>query len=375
MKRALTAILSLVLPLVACSEDSGAGGSGGGGGGAGALGGGAPGTALSVAVPEEGRVFVKLGLDLDLDPPAVVTPADGATSTDWDLAFEGLDVFTNSGASGPGDGGGFGPLDPPVFLDDVAPEVPFIQQDAAGGAFIDWYVYDGTAHAIWSRYHVYGVRDGDRLWKVQILSYYGEAQGAPVSALYQVRYAEVSPSGAGATVELPNVDATAGGLGAPETAPSACLDLGTGVITPLAPAEARASAAWHLCFRRDRVSVNGGLGGPRGVGAVDLDAEAAASETLDEVKTRTAASEKARFEAVTHEALSNPKLAYHGDRIVSVFSDAWIEPGAAPMAPALASWLVVSADGVTRDLIAFEGFEGPTSKSPGTVKLRVKKVK
>jgi hypothetical protein len=133
--------------------------------------------------------------------------------------------------------------------------------------------------------------------------------------------------------------------------------------------------AWHLCFRRDHVSVNGGLGGPRGVGAVDLSAGDTANETLDEVMKRTAGSEKARFDAVTHATLADAKVVYHGDRIVSVFSDAWIDPAATPLAPVSASWLVLSADGATNDLIAFQSFEGPTSKSPGTVKLRVKKVK
>ena len=43
------------------------------------------GTELSVAVPETGRVFVKLGPE-----PAVVTPADPKTDKGWDIAFEGL---------------------------------------------------------------------------------------------------------------------------------------------------------------------------------------------------------------------------------------------------------------------------------------------
>src|SRR5262245_48704882 len=62
------------------------------------------GDTLAVKVPASGRAYVKL------DHLSVVTPADPATSVDWDLAFEGTDVFTNSGPSGPGEGGGFGPL-------------------------------------------------------------------------------------------------------------------------------------------------------------------------------------------------------------------------------------------------------------------------
>jgi hypothetical protein len=370
MRRALFIVpllsLPLLLPLSGCSEaigdeppsDAGTTSSGG-----------EQGAPLAVPVPDEGRVFVKLA------PPAIVTPAgDGATSTDWDLAFEGLDVYTNSGPSGPGNGGAFGPLDSFVFLADQVPEVPFIQRDASGGAFLGWNLYDNSAHALWSRYHVYGVRDGEKLWKVQILGYYGQLEGAPVSALYKLRYAEVSAGGVGATQTLMDIDGTAGGLSAPGTAPSDCLDFGAGKLVPLTPEEARQSSAWHLCFVRDKISVNGGLSGPRGVTAVDLDAGATASETLEQVEAKTALSEQPRFDAMTYDKLTDPKLAYHGDRIVSAFSDSWIDPAKSPRAPALATWLVVAADGAGNHLLAFDGFTSPTDRSPGTVRLRIKAV-
>lgn len=382
MKRTVFASIALVPLLAACSEDvgdgpstttvTGAGSSTGAGAGGGETsgGGGSPGVPLSVPVPATGRVFVKL------DPPAIATPpGDGKTSSDWDLAFEGFDVYTNSGASGPAKGGAFGPLSAIDFRGDTAPEVPFLVQDTLGGAFKGWYVYDGSTHSLYSRYHLYGVRDGDKLWKVQVLGYYGELQGAPVSALYQIRYAEVLKGDLGATMTLKDINAWAGGTNAPQTAPSGCVDLGTGAKLDLTPAEAIASSAWHLCFRRDKISVNGGLGGPRGVVAIDLQASQTASEEVDKIKAKTAASEHAAFDAVSFATLSDPKLAYNGDRVLSAFTGHWLDPAKSPAAPASAAWLAVAADGVSKHRLEFVRFDGATSASPGTVELTVKLVK
>ena len=367
MRRALH-ILTLLLPLSACSEaTSSPPGSGGGGAGGSTPDARLPGTAIDVTVPQAGRAFVKLA------PPGIASPSDdGSTSTDWDLAFEGFDIYTNGGASGAGMGGAFGPLDAATFLDDTAPTVPFLQEDAPGGAFVDWYLYDGAAHVIWSRFHVFGVRDGDRRWKVQILGYYGEAAGAPVSGLYQVRYAEVTEAGAGPTQTLKDVDGTAGGSSPPPTATSACLDLDAGQVAQITPADALKSSAWHLCFRRSEVTVNGGKGGPRGVTAADLDATASASETLEQVKALTADAALPRFEQVTHAALTDPKVIYRGDGIVTAFSDHWIDRSKTPITPSDATWLVRSADGEQTHMVIFEGFQGASDASPGTVSLRAK---
>lgn len=314
------------------------------------------GVELKVPVPESGRVYAKL------DPPSVVTADDA-----WDLAFEGFDVFTNSGVSGSGKGGAFGPLDAITFLDENAPQVPFMNADKPGGAFLDWYAYDGGDHVLYSRYHVYGVKDGEQLWKVQILSYYGKRAGetAVLAALYKLRYAPV----AGGDAQEIDLDGTAGGTGSPAANPSECIDLGTGARTMLTADEARQSSAWHICVRRDSISVNGEVGGPRGVGAIDLQAASTPTENVSAVMNLTADSEKAAFDATN--AASFEGKSFRGDRVISAFSDRWIE-GAAPVHNA---WLVLDSTGARKSLVGFVSFENPTTSSPGTIVMRIKPVK
>ena len=359
--------------LAACTEEVGPGpsttSSGAGAGSTVGSGGGSgidvsgEGTPLSVEVPADDLVYV------DLDEPAT-TDADGG----WELAFTGYDVFTNSGVSGPGDGGAFGPLDAPLFLLDDRPEVPFLLEDRTGGAFLGWYAYEGASHALWSRYHVVGVRDGDDFYKVQILSYYGEIQGAPVSAVYRLRWAAASENGVGPTQALDDADGTAGGLAGGPDDPSECLDLGSGERTMLTVAQAQTSTAWHLCFRRDSISVNGELGGPRGVGAVDLGRLVnPEGQTLEVVKQLTAENTLPAFDAVGYEDLADPMLVYRGDRVVSAFDTRWYVAGESPT-PAPATWLVQRSDGKGGFLVYFESFDGADAASPGTVTLRVKVV-
>lgn len=324
---------------------------------------------LRAVVPEGGRVYVKLG-----SPPAVVAPADPKTDKGWDLAFEGLDVFTNSGPSGSGTGSAFGPLDGVVFLGDVAPSVPFLAADTTGGAFIRWWFYGGAPdHALYTRYHLYGIQDGAKQYKVQVLAYYGVRDGAPVSALYRARWAEVTATGSGPTKDVADLDGTAGGPQGKPDAKSECLDLGTGARSLLTPADARTSSAWHVCFRRQDISVNGGIGGPRGVTAVDLDADKTATDTLSDVVAKTAESEQVRFDAVSASSLAGQ--AFRGDRVVSAFGTLWLERGVSPAAPSKSAWLVYGADGTSKYLVGFARFEGATLKAPGTIVMRVKSVK
>lgn len=319
--------------------------------------------ALAIDVPPTGRAYLRLA------DPAVVTVADPAGDAGWDLAFDGFNVFTNGGSSGGGAGGAFGPLDVSDFLTSNAPVVPFITRDAPGGAFLDWYAYDDQSHALWSRYHVVGVKDAGRLWKVQVLSYYGVRDGATVSALYRIRVADAAGS---AITEIADLDGTAGGASAPPDAPSECLDLGTRQRTMLTPAAAALSSAWHLCFRRSAIRVNGEAGGPRGVGAVDLDEAKNASETVAGAQALTPASELARFEAAGPDSFAG--RAFHGDRVVNAFTDTWLDSSKSPPTPRKGAYLVVAASGKRKFLVAFTSFSGSTSSSPGRVVVRIKPV-
>ncbi len=323
---------------------------------------------LSVPVPATGRAYVKL------ETPEVVTPADPATDKGWDIAFEGLEVYSNSGPSGSGAALVFGPLDQVVFVGDTSPDVPFLSPDKSGGAFNRWYFYEGAPnHGLHSRFHTFGVKDGSKLWKVQIISYYGTRDGAPVSALYKFRYAEVTPAGSGPIQVVENMDGTAGGAAAPPTEKSECIDLGTGARSMLTPDEARASNAWHLCFRRQDISVNGEQGGPRGVGAVDFDADQTAGEKITDIIERTPESEQAKFDAINAQSFEGQEL--RGDRIISGFTGLWTERGANPAKPGKFAWLVVGADGKSRYLVGFASFTGATATAPGTIEMRVKPVK
>jgi hypothetical protein len=325
-----------------------------------------PGEELVLRVEAGKATFVDLAR-------AKVLNGDPEDSLDWDLAFRGWDVFTNSGPSGPGDGAGFGPTDELDYLFDGVPSVPFMRADTTGGAFLEWFDYDGENHALWSRYHLYGVHDGDRLWKVQLLSYYGEDFGAPVGALYRFRYAEVGAAGVGETTEVLNLDGTAGYPDVSEDTGSGCIDLASGERQSLTPRESLESSTWDLCFRRDAIRVNGEQGGPGGVTAVDLDASRTSEETLEDVKARTPESELARFEDLERDSLVDNTLNYRGDRVISIFGDAWFEGRGEAAEPARVSWLVRGADGEQQYLLVFREIRGST-EAAGEVTFRVRKV-
>lgn len=321
---------------------------------------------LEISVPDAGRVYVQLA------GPGLVSPGAPERSNDWDLAFEGYDLFTNSGPSGAGKGAAFGQLELSSLRRDLAPEVPFLAPDKAGGAFLDWYAYDGTSHALYSRFHVYGVRRAGLLWKVQIASYYSEQDHAPLSGSYQIRYALLGERN-GATQTL-QIDGTAGGVTGAATAPSGCLDLESGTVARLTPERARETRAWDLCFRRDSISVNGEAGGPRGVSAVDLFADETSAETLESIRAETDTEALSRFDGVSFEAFANAQ--FRGDHVVSAFeTGVWLKPQSSPPEPAPAAWLAQAALGEQLFLLAFSAFREPTTSSPGTVVMHVKPVK
>jgi hypothetical protein len=337
-------------------------------GGAGSSG--TAGEVLQVSIGPDARTVV------ELDGPSVVElDGQGEDSIAWDVALQGRDVFTNGGISGPGNSSAFGPLSAPTYLSDSAPEVPLLLKDRAGGAFIDWYDYGGATHQLFSRYHVYGLRDGARLYKLQVLSYYGEKLGAPVAALYHVRYAELTADGEREVHEVSHIDATAGGSQDNDHEPSACLELDSEQISSLTPAEAQASDAWQLCFRREAIAINGGLSGPRGMLAVDLQGDATGNETEAEIQERTAESEQEPFDAADFATLDDASLAYRADGVVTAFGQRWLEPGTEPLELSNSVWLVHGADGARKYLLRFSDLSGDPASGQAALGIQAKSVR
>jgi hypothetical protein len=326
--------------------------------------------ALALTVGPDSHTFVGLGAGRVLDDVS----GSGSDSIAWDLALQGHDIFTNGGISGPGNASAFGPLSAPTYLSDTAPEVPLMLKDRAGGALIDWYKYAGATHQLFSRYHVYGLQDGERLYKLQILSYYGVQLGAPVAALYHVRYAEVTADGVGELHDVLGIDATAGGSKDDDSQPSGCLNLDTEQITPLTPADAASSDAWQVCFRREAIAVNGGLSGPRGMQAVDLQAAQTADETAMEIQARSADSEQKAFDDVDLAALSDVTLSYSADGVVTAFGKRWLEAGADPLALSDSVWLVIGADGASKYLMQLVDLSGDPATEQASLTLHAKSV-
>jgi hypothetical protein len=325
---------------------------------------------LELSVGPAARSFVELSTPAELS-----LENEGRDSIAWDLALQGRDVFTNGGVSGPGNASAFGPLSAPTFLSDTAPEVPIMLEDRAGGALLGWYDYGGDTHQLFSRYHVYGLRDGERYFKLQILGYYGERLGAPVAALYHVRYAEVLETGVGETQELLDIDATAGGDSADDRQTSACLDLDNHEVTQLTPQQAAASEAWQLCFRRENIAVNGGKSGPLAFEAVDLQAELTATEQEADIQKRSAKSELPLFDEVDYATLSDPALEFASDGVATAFARRWLEPGTDPLELSDTVWLVLAADGASKYLVKFESLSGDPASETAQLGIRAKAVR
>ncbi len=287
----------------------GHGGSGGGGGSGGSGGdGGIPQDPLFSSDPlvytatvgsAEGRVCYDFDAEEEVD-------CDGAKAT-WDLMFEvanrSYNLWTNGGIYGAGDGAAFGPMTPDDAVGTGSSRsIPGWFRDFLGGVFIEypWYEYNvmGT-HDISANSRVYVVDTDTDLYRVQVISYYG-AGGA--SGMVRVRWGLLS----GTTYEEVELDATAGGFGAPIDDPKnrfAYLDLDAGVVVEIDDATARNSnTIWDIAFKRYDVILNGGASGPGSVKAAIADAQ-------DALYDSDGNPIKAQFAAMTEQASIDAFLA------------------------------------------------------------------
>lgn len=107
-----------------------------------------------------------------------VEDSDSA-STEWDVAFSGTTLYTNSGASGPGDGGAI-VLDQAFETTTIAPSEGYnVDTDTLlavpSGSDNGWYNYNMTTHVITplpDKTIVVRTADGQHYAKLRVISYY-----------------------------------------------------------------------------------------------------------------------------------------------------------------------------------------------------------
>lgn len=332
------------------------------------------GTDAGVALPGQEFAFDLLEqVYIDLSGPSVV-PSTNAERTDWDLRFEGFQVFTNGGGAGIGKGASFGPSTDLDLLFDTIPDVP-MRADLSDGAMMSWFWF--SENGITSRFHIYGVRDGSgRTFKVQVLDYYGDDDTGQVSAQYTIRYAEVTEGEVGETKELSGIDATAGGVSAPAGAPCGCVDLIRGEAVALTKDEWSVRTDWHLCFQRTDVFLNGGLSGPGEVTAVDLDVDPESGEDVgltEAEQARAADSERERFDAVGYPELRASYLAWNRTyAVLPRIGTRWLMGSAAQPDPVPGTWFVRGADGVRHYALYFTDVTPANGATTARVQMQVK---
>lgn len=127
-----------------------------------------------------------------------LTAGEVAATADWDLKLSGYEIRLNGGVSGTG--GVSAVIDETMPFTQMtaqyasfAPAVAY-RSDSFGGVFVTspWYSYNitGTDNQIWPNFNVYLVRDGDTVYKVQIISYYGPTGTSRQITLRTSRVAE-----------------------------------------------------------------------------------------------------------------------------------------------------------------------------------------
>jgi len=247
---------------------------------------------------------IELTLELGDATPRFVDLSLGdevANGEGWDLRIEGWKIFLNGGESGEGRAGGIDMqvLDLTMEFDELLRKnqlLYFFFYDSYACALSDWWWYaiDGT-HTLFSNYHTYVVRRGDRDFAVQWLAYYRVLDGAAAAGYPQFRWAEIPTDGSPPLIFEEDIDATAGGLGAAYDDPAnqwAYFSFDDGVLE-LDDTEATTDLSWDLGFKRFYVKSNSGPSGPGGVTTTDFDA--GRGETADEVLNFTPQGELARF--------------------------------------------------------------------------------
>lgn len=235
--------------------------------------------------------------------PQYIDLVDGAESDSsaWDIEVDGWNLFLNGGESGDGKAGGIDMelLDLELQFEKMNRRnqlVWFLFFDSYACAISDWWWYglDGT-HTLFSNYHTYVVRKGDRDFALQVLDYYRVVDSSAEAGYPEFRWAAIPDASGSVDVQTVDLDATAGGVSADADDPSnrwTYFSFDDGEVV-LSDEEALASTAWDLGFKRFNIKSNSGPSGPGDVTSVDFERER--GETGEEVLEFTPENQEDRF--------------------------------------------------------------------------------
>jgi hypothetical protein len=116
--------------------------------------------------------------------------AEVGAGEEWDLHFAGYDIRVNGGVSGEGQAGASQASEAFADITDAGDLPSFLYPgDAFGGVFDEhsWYRYNVQGqHQIWPTYDVFLIKQGEAVFKVQLVGYYDETGD---SRQITVRYA------------------------------------------------------------------------------------------------------------------------------------------------------------------------------------------
>lgn len=308
----------------------------------------------------------------DRSAVTVTTPED---STTWDLRFSGSALHLNGGQSGPGEAWGLGPVgtgttDYEALTDHSDVVGPIVYYDEFESVMTDWYSYivSGQVHGVYSRYHVYGIEvDSSHSYKVQILDYYDLVNGSLESGMITFRWASMDSS----TPIEQLIDARAGGAYADEDDPNnkyTYFSFETGVVE-LTDAEAAASTAWDLAFKRYDVKLNGGVSGPKGVMGVDFQADR--EESNAEIADYTPESELPEFQQATWSSAPGPLVE---DRIGSIMQGNYATDENGKLIPSNDVYVASDASGTSYYKVLLTGLKTNEAGIPTEVTLRVAEI-
>ena len=261
-------------------------------------------------------------LDLSSGLPVYVDLLEGEANADaWDIRAEGWQLFLNGGESGPERAGGIDMelLDLEMKFGELNRKnqmLYFFFYDSYACALSDWWWYalDGT-HTLFSNYHVYVARRGDRDFAVQMIDYYRVIDNSAEAGYPEFRWAEIPTDGGPTELFDEDIEATAGGLGAVFDDPAnkwTYFSFDEGVLD-LTDEQSLTDDRWDLGFKRFNIKSNSGLSGPAGVVTLDFDIDR--GEEAADVLEFTPATELPRFDQRVDDWDADGAIGFEADDI------------------------------------------------------------